>query len=189
MKQLLLAIALTWTALHAEVLEVRIQWTPQLCNDICARNLEKQFHRIYNVDEITMNHPAGQILLKYKPRGVYNFGPINTAMQMIGLTINDIHIKVRGHIKATDREVLLISDGDASVFFLMSPVRPDPGKYVENYNPATHQLTVQHRNQLIDAARSKQYVTISGPLFEPERAPPNYLIVQEIKTEDEKTDH
>lgn len=184
MKALCAVFVMSWAILGAEVLEVRIQWTPQLCNEICATNLNKQFHRIYNVEEITINRPAGQAILKYKPRGVYNFGPINTAMEMIGLTINDIHIKVKGHIKGSDREVFLISDGDATVFTLMSPVRPDPNKKVENWSPFTHSLTVQHRNQLIDAGKQGKMVTISGPLFEPERSPPNYLIVQEIKTDD-----
>lgn len=184
MKKIILALILCSSPLLAEVQEVRIQWTPQLCNDICIRNLEKQFRRIYQVDEISMNRSAGQALLKYKEKGTYNYGPINTAMAMIGLTINDIHIKVRGHVKATDREVFLISDGDASVYTLMSPVRPEPGKSVENWSPFTHPLTVQHRNQLIEAGRAGKAVTLSGPLFEPERSPPNYLIVQEIKTDD-----
>lgn len=184
MKKLVCALLFSCSVLEAEIMEVRIQWTPQLCNDICAGNLERQFHRIYNVEEITMNRHAGQVLLKYKPKGIYDFGQINRAMQMIGLTINDIHLKVQGHVKASDREVFLVSDGDGSVFTLMSPVHPEPGKSVENWSPFTHPLTVQHRNQLIDAGHAGKKVTITGPLFEPERAPPNYLIVQEIKTED-----
>jgi hypothetical protein len=181
MKKFLFTLSLLASSpLFGEVEEVKIQWTPALCNEICAMSLYRQFKRIYNVEEVTVSQLSGQASLRYKKKAYYDFGPVNRAMEMIGLTINDIRVIVKGRIKYTTKEVFLISDGDGTIFNLLSPVPPQPQVFVENYNPDTHRLTVQNRNQLIEAGQNNSLVTISGPLFEPERAPPNYLIVEGI---------
>lgn len=181
MRKLLFTSLLSMTYLHAGVEEVRIQWTPQLCNDICAKNLDHQFKRIYQLEEATVNRAAGLAILKYKPNSPYNYYDIERAMQMIGLTINDIRVTVTGRIKYSDQEVYLISDGDGSQFTLLSPVAPQPKVSVENWNPDSHRLSLSTRNELIEASKNGTAVTITGPLFEPERSPPNWLIVQSMK--------
>lgn len=167
--------------LLAEIESITIKWTALECQQSCIVGLEKQFRNINGVADVIMNQNAGQATLRWKAGVVLTFPPINTAMSMIGLSINDLHIKVRGTISHDARTVTLNSLGDNTRFLLMSPVTPKQYEMVEQFNPQTHILTPAQRTQFLEAQDANQIAIVEGPLFEPERSPPLKLIVERVR--------
>jgi hypothetical protein len=171
----------SYSSLKAEIESITIKWTALECQQSCIAGLEKQFRNINGVADVIMNQPAGMATLRWKPDVVLTFPPINTAMSMIGLSINDLRVKVRGTISHDARTVTINSLGDNTRFLLMSPVTPKRYEMVEEFNPETHILTPSQRDQFLQAQDADQVAIVEGPLFEPERSPPLKLIVANVK--------
>lgn len=167
--------------LHAEIQEVTITWTAQECLGSCAQGLYAQFKKIPAVSEININQSAGRATLKWRPNAPFSYQSIDTAMRLIGLYINNIKVSVRGtvvHDSPTTFRVLSI--GDHSSFTLLSVPTAAPNQYVVQNNVQNRTLPPSTINQLLQAQQNNQTVTVSGPLFEPWRSPPVYLIIEHI---------
>ena len=171
----------SYSFLQAEIESITIKWTPLLCQQSCIAGLEKQFRNINGVADVVMNQPAGMATLRWKPDVALTFPPINTAMSMIGLSINDLRVKVRGTISHDAKTVTLNSLGDNTRFLLMSPVTPKRFEMAEEFNPATHILSPSQRDQFLQAQDADQVAIVEGPIFEPERSPPLKLVVGNVK--------
>lgn len=172
---------LAFSALQAEIENITIKWTAMECQQSCIIGLEKQFRNINGVSDVIMNQSAGQAVLQWKPGVVLTFPPINTAMSMIGLSINEMHVKVRGTISHDARTVTINSLGDNTRFLLLSPVTPKSYVMVEEFNPQTHLLIPSTREQFIQAQDAAQIAIVEGPIFEPERSPPLKLVIARVK--------
>lgn len=167
--------------LFSEIQTVTIKWTAAECFASCGKGLEQQFKKIHEVAEIHMNLLQGQAELRWKPNAPFSFTPVKIAMQMIGLYINDIHIKVRGTIKHDNQNnFTLVSLGDNTTFNLLSAPSSSMVNYVEQYNPQNRVIRPDLKNQLLESERNHSVATISGPLFEPYRAPPLVLIIEHL---------
>lgn len=159
--------------LMAEVETVKIKWTPTLCRlESCIKGLEQQFRRIKGVADVEMNQADGQAILRWKPDVQFSYPPINTAMSMIGLSVNDIRIRVRGRVAHDSQYTFLISIGDETRFRLLGPIQPQPLTYNVQYNELVHPLTLELQDRLNGAEKDKRIVTIEGPFLQPERSPP-----------------
>jgi hypothetical protein len=178
-----LIIAILWTSsfLYAEIESITIKWTPLLCQQSCIAGLERQFRNINGVADVEMNQSAGQAVLRWKPDVQLTFVPINNAMQMIGLSINDLRVKVRGSISHDARTVTLNSLGDNTRFLMMSVVTPKTIEMSEQFNPQTHILSPAQRDEFLEAQSADQVAVVEGPIFEPERSPPLKIIVEKVK--------
>lgn len=186
MYKFLFAGILLVSSLRAEIDEVMIQWTPMLCQGSCVQGLYQQFGKIPGLANVEISQPQGQALLIYQRGAPYTYGPINTAMAMIGLSINQMRAKVTGFISHSERDVFLTSTGDGTIFTLISPLRPQPYGYAvpydyNLYNSGNRPLNDMTREQLLEAEQAQVELTIAGPIFVPERSPPNYLITESIK--------
>lgn len=170
-----------YSSLQAEIESITIKWTALECQQSCIAGLEKQFRNINGVADVVMNQPAGMATLRWKPDVALTFPPINTAMSMIGLSINILRVKVRGTISHDAKTVTLNSLGDNTRFLLMSPVTPKRYEMVEEFNPETHVLTPAQREQFLRAQDADQIAIVEGPIFEPERSPPLKIIVENVK--------
>lgn len=178
---LLSALLWNFPVLQAEIESITIKWTPLLCQQSCIAGLEKQFRNINGVADVEMNQSAGQAILRWKPDVQLTFMPINNAMQMIGLSINTLRVKVRGSISHDARTVTLNSLGDNTRFLLMSVVTPKTIEMSEEFNPQTHILSPAQRDEFLEAQTADQVAIVEGPIFEPERSPPLKVIVEKVK--------
>ena len=179
--------ALVGHPLCAEIERVTVTWTAMECQANCIRQLEEQFRKIPGVAEVTMNHSAGQADLKWTKGMPFAFSPVNVAMELIGLTINDIRVKVHGVLQHTGNKVTLISTGDFTHFDLLNPAVPEVHGQAAQFNIAVRGLGPELLKKLMDAEKEKKTATIEGPLLMPERSPPLELVVSTLSfSESEK---
>lgn len=172
--------------LRAEVETVSVTWTAMECQTNCRKQLEKEFRKIPGVAEVNMNPLAGQVDLKWKKNVQFTFSPINVAMEMVGLTINDIRVKVHGVLQHTATGVTLVSSGDYTRFDLLNPVVPQQHGQAPQFNTAARKLQPEMLQKLLEAERAKKIATIEGSLLFPERSPPLELVVSTMSFTEEK---
>jgi hypothetical protein len=165
--------------LKAEILNLTVKWTGPLCETSCMEQLSREFKKIPGIQSFVISAPAGQINIVWKPNASFMFKPIDNAMMMVGLTINDIRVKVKGKLRHDTRSVTLISDGDNTRFNLLNPIVPQPGQAAE-FNLAARALTPPLWQRLVDGEAEKLTATIEGLLFMPERSPPLQLVVEQL---------
>lgn len=185
----MLSLYLSFTfvnAAHAEVSDVIITWTKATCQPGCDKLLSQQFGKIYGIETFDINRLAGQANIKWKPNLPFAYYPINAAMRMVGPHINSIRVKVRGKIQHSQGNVKLISEGDGTQFYLISAVNPAPNQYALTRSVYNRLLSLDVRQQLLDAETKKQMVIIDGPLFEPYRSPPLFLVIEHLSLEENK---
>lgn len=188
MNKIILAFLCVFGSLSAEVQQLVIKWNPVLCKQKCVQGLSDQFYNIKGVAAVEINQAAGQAQIRWKPEFPISFPPINTAMSMIGAAIEDIRVKVRGTIGHDVRTVSLISLGDNTRFLLLGSIMPQQSHFVTEFSPYNRPLDPQMRQKLLDAQANDLVATIEGPLFQPERSPPNplMLIVENVRFEKPK---
>ena len=173
----LVAFALYMLPVASEIERVTVTWTAMECQANCIKQLEQQFRKIPGVGEVIMNPSAGQVDLKWKKNATFSFSPVNIAMELIGLTINDIRVRVHGTLKHSGNSVTLISSGDGTQFNLLNPVVPQAPGQTPQFNAAARGLRPELLEKLIKAEQEKKEATIEGPLLFPERSPPLQLVV------------
>lgn len=162
----------------SEVERVIVTWTAIECQDACIRQLDKQFNKIPGVTSVSLS--PGQVVLKWQKNAPFSFSPINIAMELLGLTINDIRVRVRGRIKHDARHVTLYSLGDYTPFDLINPVVPDMDRQAAQFNLQARALRPALRQKLIDGELAGKIAIIEGPLLMPERSPPIELVVDSL---------
>lgn len=178
---LLLLSLLMLSPLHAQVEKVTIRWTAMLCQGSCPRLLEKEFRKINGVKEIAMDQGGGQLTLTWKEKVPFQFTSVNTAMHMVGLSIRDIRIRVKGFVKHTGDTFYIVSEGDNTRFDLLNPVIPHPGGQASEFNASTRKLTPALRQQLLLSETEKQIATVEGPVFMPERMTvPTQIVIDQL---------
>jgi len=167
--------------LQAEIIEVSAAWNPGLCNAKCVQLLQNQFAKNPAIQEMQFNGSQGVAVFRWKPGAPYSFAPINTAMRMVGPRMIWLRAKVSGKIMGTAPRFVLVSTGDNTRFSLVSPAQPTANQMTNQYNIDSRLISPEMATQLAEIQHANKIVTISGPFFQPERSPPNQLIVQEIK--------
>lgn len=167
--------------LGAEIQKVVITWKSAFCQQSCADGLAREFRKVNGVAEIDMNAAAGRMELRWKPNAGFQFQPINNAMAMIGVSIKDIRVTVRGTLTHDNRRVTLVSLGDNTRFDIINPVIPSPNQQADEFNASTRGLTDANLTKLLDAEKEHMIATIDGPLFQPERSPPILLVLESLK--------
>lgn len=173
-------LSVLFSPIVAEVEKITITWTALLCNQRCIEQLERHFTRIKGVAGVNFNQQAGLVEIRWKPNIPFSFAPINTTMSLVGLSIRDIRVKVRGTIRASGKNYRIISLGDNTSFTLLNPVTPYRGTVTVEFNPANRELSPEMRQKLYDAQRQNKLAVIEGPLFMPERSPPLMMVLDQI---------
>lgn len=166
---------------QAEILKVHIDWQPETCTANCARLLAEKFQKVQGVAEITMNQPGGYAELRWKPRYPFNFNDIQTAMQLVGVGIRTIRVKVRGTILFQAQSVALVSLGDNTPFYLLGQLVPQPNQQVQYESLQNHQLSPSLLTQLSEGAKQNRIAVIDGSLYLPWNYSWLWLIVEQIQ--------
>ncbi len=175
-----LAFCGSYSSLQAEIISLVVKWTGPLCGGECIKLLDREFRKISGIQEFVISGQAGQITIKWKPYASFTFQPVNVAMELVGLSINDIRIKVRGKLRHDARTVTLVSEGDNTLFDLLNPVVPQPSGQAAEFNLGARALKPDLRARLLQAEADGMTTTIEGLLFMPERSPPLELVVEQL---------
>lgn len=176
----LIILLFSFNCAVAEVEKVTISWTALLCNQRCIQQLDRHFSRIKGVAGVEFNQQAGMVELRWKPNVPFYVAPINIAMGLVGVSIKDIRVKVRGTIRASSKNYRIVSLGDNTSFTLLSPITPYRGTFATPFNPANRELSPEMRQKLYEAQKSNKIALIEGPLFMPERSPPLMIVLDQI---------
>ncbi|HEV8051501.1 MAG TPA: hypothetical protein VGP47_03330 [Parachlamydiaceae bacterium] len=167
--------------IHSEIEQITIRWTAQLCQGTCPKLLVNELKKVQGIDEIFIDQGSGQATLTWKARVPFQYTSINTAMRMVGLSIRDIRIKVRGIVKHSGDVFYILSDGDNTRFDLMNPAIPIPHGQTSEYNALARKISPALRQQLLDGETQKLIATIEGPVFMPERKTvPTQIVVDNL---------
>lgn len=183
MLTLLTLLFLIPSPVKGEILEVRANWNSASCTPKCAEMLDQQFKKIREAETVDISLPAGEAVFKWKPNGNFSYYNIKRPMQMIGVGLNEIRVKVRGKAHAQGPGVAISSSGDGTLFMLISPFSPQAHSYTSYANPIFYELSPSLKDQILKAAQENKTVVIEGPLYEPSRSPPFYLIVEKVQIE------
>jgi len=168
---------------HGEVIEVTVTWNNIACNVSCAQLLEKRFKAMNQIEEVRVNPSSGIANLKWKPESPFSYSSVKSNMQMVGVGVNDIRVKVRGKARKQGRNVALFSIGDNTRFVLISPEIPQARRYTSLANPYLRELSPDLRESILREAQQDKIFVIEGTLYQPARSPPLHLIVERINIE------
>lgn len=167
----------------AEVVEVVIRWKPGFCSDSCLVLLERRLGENEQVDKVIFQASQSQAILRVKRDKRFSFRSIDATMRSVGVKLNEIFVTVRGSVKESGNTLSLVSLGDGTEFLLLSPIAIRPGEAAVEKNIESHMLQPAMESALLKAKSEERSVKIEGPLFEPERAPPLFLIIKNIAIE------
>lgn len=179
--KILYSIFFILIALHgyAEVSQVTIKWlNPVICQQGCINDMAKQFGSMNGAAEVILNQGAGQVDIRWKPRVQFSYYPLNTAMRLVGPSIHDIHMKVRGTITHNSNTFTLESLGDNTRFLLLGPVEPNMNQYTVVHNTDNRPIPDDIKVKLLNAEKNFEVVEIEGPLMDPWRYQVLYLVIE-----------
>jgi len=174
--------------LFSEVENLTIKWIGSECHDMCMGQLRREFLRIPGIEELTMKE--GEADIKWRKHIPFSLTAVKMAMRLIGLSIQDIRVTVRGIVKqdASSPMITLISLGDHSSFLL---INPDISKTSEQATDQAAILSQEMSQKLLEARAKHQIATIEGSLFMIERSPPApvMLVVESLNFAERKQAH
>ncbi len=170
-----------FSGLCAEVAQIALRWDAKACKEQCAARLEKALKSIPSTAEVQTDTSAGQAIIRWKPRSRFYFQDINAAFRNAGITHFEAHMIVRGTISHAGKKFTLDSIGDNTAFELYSPLKTPPKNPLIGPSPDQLSLDPEAQKHLLSYEAGSHVVTITGTLLQPERSPPNRLIIQSIQ--------
>lgn len=178
-----IALILLSPPLHAEVLEVFVSWNSFSCRERCAELLRERFEKMPQVESVAMNASAGNARLKWNPLSPFSYQVVKAQLQRVGVGLNELRVRVRGRGVQSGKGVALVSLGDSTRFTLISPLRTRPEKYVARPDGSKLDLSPSLQDKVLIAAQEDKAIVVEGPLYQPHRSPPLYLIVSRLQIE------
>jgi hypothetical protein len=164
--------------LTAEIERISVIWNPQICLEPCVREITKQLRLVNGIAEIVINSQQGEADIRWKPKVPFSYDYIKTAFGIVGATIRDVRVQVRGTLAVSNSAIFLESLGDNTRFVLLGPAQQSFVKYVPQKNFETHPLSPEMQQQLLAAARESCVVVVKGPLLRPLMG--LYLVVEQL---------
>lgn len=164
----------------AEIDPILISWRVGECQPGCDVLLEKEVRKLYGVDSLEINTGAGQMSIRWKANQRFDYYAILSAIKKVGLHLANIRVKVRGMIRFEGNNTIIISNGDKTPFYLLGPVQPQNNQYTPTRSIYNRQLTLEQKAQLMEGEKSGAIAVIDGPLFEPYRSPPLFLVLENV---------
>jgi hypothetical protein len=189
-KSLLITSALTLLCLRlelqAEVEQVILTWNPIPCNYACPKNLQDRLQKAKGVASVDMQASDGRAIMVWDTHIPFSFVPLNFALRYVGVREKSLRVKVSGYVHGSGANYSITSRGDNTNFVLFNRAVPaNPPQYNNLYNPTNRVLSKDQIAKLEDAKKGKQVVVIEGPIFMPERSPPDplQLVIENISIE------
>ena len=180
---ILSALATFNTHLHSEIVEVFVSWNSYSCDEKCSQLLKKKFEGMKQVESVTLNSSAGNARLKWNPKSSFSYQAVKAPLQMVGVGLNELRVRVRGKGVVQGNGAALLSLGDNTRFTLISPIRARPGEYVALPDGSNLELSQNLQEKVVKASEEDKVVVVEGPIYQGHRSPPLYLIVSRLQVE------
>jgi hypothetical protein len=179
-RYLLAALTLGILPLQANINSVIVKWTPALCQASCVRQLENRFSNMAGVANLTIDQGNGVMELKWKKNAPFSYTDLNWTMRWIGLSMTYVRVKATGRILKSGSTYILESKHDKTRFTLLGIAIPEaPSLSIQANSIFTRPLSASNIELLENAIHNQLLVTIDGPLFQPWRSPPLWLVMEE----------
>ncbi len=172
--------------LKGEILEVEVTWNSTKCNPSCAELLKERFQKMKQVESVSVNPQSGIAKLKWGTKSPFTYQTVKTQMQMVGIGINAMRVRVRGKAMAQGDRVILTSTGDNTRFTLLSPIKVKEDQYTTLPNASFLKLSDELTEKILSEAKLGKTLVIEGPLYQGSRSPPIHLIVNRLQIEKKK---
>lgn len=172
--------------LTAEVQQVVIKWNPIPCKNECPKLLQERLQKAKGVSKVEVNQAEGFANIVWDKNIPFSFVPLNWALRFVGVREKYLRVKVRGKVRGSGVNYSITSEGDGTSFVLFNRAVPvDPPQYVNLFNPSNRILSQDIIDKLEQAKKGNQTVVIDGPIFMPERSPPDplRLVVENISVD------
>lgn len=172
--------------LNAEVEQVVIKWNPIPCKNECPKLLQDRLQKAKGVSTVEVHAAEGWASIVWDKNIPFSFVPLNWALRYVGVREKYLRVKVRGKVRGSGANYSIISEGDGTNFVLFNRAVPvDPPQYVNLFNPSNRILSQDIIDKLEQAKKGNQVVVIDGPIFMPERSPPDplRLVVENISVD------
>lgn len=176
----LLVVLLVPVCARAEIQHVSVLWNSTICLEACAQAVAQRFRKMDGAASVSVSQPAGRADIDWKPDRPFSYFDIRDAMSWVGLSINKLRVVAKGKIFHDEKNFTLISSGDGSRFILLGQLNPTLGMYTERFNVASYHLSQDTIDKLVKAEKDGSSVTVEGPIFEPQRSPPLWLIIEQM---------
>lgn len=161
----LLLIFLTSRDVTAEIEEVTVTWNAFTCQGPCLALINQNFKGINGVKNLQVD-PSGTAVMKWDSAYPFTYEAFRYASKAVGIHIRTMRVKVKGKVLQEGKDLFLVSSKDNTRFFLIGPVKAEPGRYAPT-NIALHPLTPGMIDTLMDAEKRNSTISIEGPLFLP----------------------
>lgn len=171
---------------NAEVQQVVIKWNPIPCKNECPKLLQDRLQKAKGVSTVEVHAEEGWASIEWDKKIPFSFVPLNWALRYVGVREKYLRVKVRGKVRGAGASYSITSEGDGTNFVLFNRAVPvDPPQYVNLFNPSNRVLTPDIIEKLEQAKKGNQTVVIDGPIFMPERSPPDplRLVVENISVD------
>lgn len=172
--------------LLAEVEQVILTWDPIPCKHACPKSLQDRLQKAKGVASVDMQGEAGRAIMVWDTQIPFSFVPLNYALRYVGVREKSLRVKVSGYIHGSGLNYSITSRGDNTNFVLFNRAVPsNPPQYNNLYNPTNRVLSKELIEKLEDVKKKKQVAVIEGPIFMPERSPPDplQLVIENISIE------
>jgi len=164
------------TSLVAEVELVVLKWNPIPCKNNCPSLLQNRLEKSKGVVSVEMHPEEGRADLKWSPTIPFSFIPLNWALRYVGVREKDLRVRVSGHILGSGSNYSIVSRGDHTIFTLFNRAVPvNHLEYTTLFNSYNRVLSKEITAKLDEVMKGKKIAVIEGPLFMPERSPPDPL--------------
>jgi hypothetical protein len=177
---ILIALLLGIMPLKADVEHVVVKWSPQLCKSTCTKQLHDLFSKLPGVANLTIDEGNGVMELNWKEKAPFSYTNLDWTMRKIGLYMTYVRVKATGNIVKVNKTYYLDSEHDRTRFNLLGMAIPQSGVLAVQTNSIFNRPLSQDNIELLEEAmKNKLLVTIDGPLFEPWRSPPLWLVMEQ----------
>lgn len=161
---------------QAEIINLTLYWHSGICGAQCARALDNNLQKVRGVSQVQTEFNDGYAILTWKPRLALDYSQILLATQRVGVSMDEVRLKMRGTISHSGQRFFIQSLGDPTKVELFSFQQPSTTRFVDFTNISSFSVNPDLQRKLLDAEKGNQLVTVEGRLFEPE-VPPLKLIV------------
>lgn len=187
---LLFACLIFVSFLNAEVEQVHLRWDPIPCKKACPILLHERLQKAKGVASVEIDANSGHATMTWDEKIPFSFVPLNYALRYVGVREKDLRVKVSGTIYGSGANYFIKSRGDQTLFMLFNRAASEgPSNYVNLYNPTNRALSLELIAKLEEIKKANQIAIIEGPIFMPERSPPDplRLVIDNISIEKQKS--
>jgi hypothetical protein len=168
----------SWTSIQGEIQMVEIFWRHGACQYNCTKLLEGKLSEVPQIESVTTSTTSNMASIKWKKYDQFTYLLVKRPFQRVGVGIDNIRLKVKGTLSPSQDRIVLVSTEDNTNFDLVSINK-------EKSHPSKLTIDPKFKQTFLDYAKDQKTLIVEGALYQPDRSPPLYLLVERVTTVDE----